>query len=694
VVLLVAITMQTELDPVAVKCGFFSRRKRGVFCMAIQIATCVFVIGVYAYMARLSMVDFVDLQTLTRNPADAWYNLLVEGFRAGQLSLKKEVPPGLAELADPYDPATNVRYRSEPYNVHDLSYYKGRFYLYFGVTPALILFWPFVALTGDYLFHQQAVAIFCSLGFLASAGLLYALWRRYFAEVSIVVLAASALALGLATGVPVLLSRPEVYEVAVSCGYMLTMLALGAIWCALHRPERRCWWLAAASAAYGLAVGARPNLLFGAVILLVPVAQAWRERQRIGLLLTAVTLPIVLIGLGLMLYNLLRFDNPFEFGIHYQLANKQTFSPRYLWFNLRVYFLEPARWSDRFPFVQDAAVQAVPVGYSAALQTFGVLTNIPLVWLALVVPLTWRDRSARACSGQRWFLVAVTLLFGICALTLCLYCAANFRYEVDFLPALLLLAAVGIFGLERSLTGKPIWRRAARWGWGLLMSFSVAFNLLLSIDNFARTHDRLGVALGREGRVQEAITHFEQALRIRPSYAQAHNNWGNTLLLAGNVQDAIGHYEQAVRLRPDYVEAHNNLGVALQQTGKVPEAEEHYEQALRIEPDNPIAQSNLSWLLATRSPAEGGDPVRAMNLAQDLCLHTGNHVVTYLDTLAVAYAANSRFDKAITTAQQAIELARSAGQTEFVSQIEGRLELYRAGRAYHETAIATSSQKP
>ena len=33
--------------------------------------------------------------------ADNYYNLLVEGFRAGQLSLKKEVPPGLASLADP-----------------------------------------------------------------------------------------------------------------------------------------------------------------------------------------------------------------------------------------------------------------------------------------------------------------------------------------------------------------------------------------------------------------------------------------------------------------------------------------------------------------------------------------------------------------------------------------------------------------
>ena len=48
---------------------------------------------------------------------------------------------------------------------------------------------------------------------------------------------------------------------------------------------------------------------------------------------------------------------------------------------------------------------------------FGVLTNIPLVWLALAVPLAWRERNA-----LRWFLIAVGLLFGTCALALGFYC--------------------------------------------------------------------------------------------------------------------------------------------------------------------------------------------------------------------------------------------------------------------------------
>ncbi len=116
-----------------------------------------------------------------------------------------------------------------------------------------------------------------------------------------------------------LLSQSDVWEVPISCGYMLTMLALGAVWCALHEPERRYRWLVAASVAYGLAVGARPSLLFGAVILLTPVAQARREGRQMGAPVLAATIPILLIGLGLMLYNALRFGNPFEFGWHYQL---------------------------------------------------------------------------------------------------------------------------------------------------------------------------------------------------------------------------------------------------------------------------------------------------------------------------------------------------------------------------------------
>ncbi|MGO9526458.1 MAG: tetratricopeptide repeat protein [Verrucomicrobiia bacterium] len=559
---------------------------------------CALVSGVYAYTAHSGFLASTGL-----NAADNYYNLLVQGFRAGQLSLKKDVPPGLAELADPYDPTANEVYRAAPYRLHDLSYYKGRLYLYFGVTPALILFWPFAALTGQYLFHWQAVAIFCAIGFLASVGVLRALWRRYFTEVSVGVVAAGTLALGLATFTPLLLARCDVYEVSISCGYALTMLALAAIWKALHEPERRGWWLAAASLTYILAMGARPSLLFSAVILLVPVVQAWRERRKIWVLLIAATVPIILIGLGLMLYNALRFDNPFEFGQHYQLSDfqpvgSQFFRLRYLWFNFRVYFLQPVRWSARFPFVHGTSVPPFPTGYARVENAFGVLTSIPMVWAALAVPLAWRGRSGQEASTLRWFATATALLFGICALTVGLYWSAVIRYEVDFLPALVLLAVISILSLERALAHQPVRRRAARCGWGLMLGFSVAFNLLASVEYCADAHDNLGVVLAQTGKIEDAIAHFEQALRFNPDYADAHNNLGNALLLTGKIEEAIAHFEQALRIKPDFAEADYNLGVALEQAGRVPEAIQHYQQALRLRPDLTAARNALARLHA------------------------------------------------------------------------------------------------
>ena len=145
-----------------------------------------------------------------------------------------------------------------------------------------MLFWPYVTLTGHYLSDKDAVVFFFALGFLVAAGLVCAVWRRYFPEVSVWVAAVGILALGLTTGILEVLSHCDVHEVAISCGFAFTMLALAAIWCALHEPKRQVKWLLLASLAYGLAVGSRPSLLFGAIILLVPVAQAWRAATEPG----------------------------------------------------------------------------------------------------------------------------------------------------------------------------------------------------------------------------------------------------------------------------------------------------------------------------------------------------------------------------------------------------------------------------
>jgi len=60
---------------------------------------------------------------------------------------------------------------------------------------------------------------------------------------------------------------------------------------------------------------------------------------------------------------------------------------------------------------------------------------------------------------------------------------------------------------------------------------------------------------------------------------------------AGRVQEAISHFETALRIDPNSAEAHINLGIALSGIpGRTPEAIQHFKAALRIKPDPEIQQ--------------------------------------------------------------------------------------------------------
>ena len=122
-------------------------------------------------------------------------------------------------------------------------------------------------------------------------------------------------------------------------------------------------------------------------------------------------------------------------------------------------------------------------------------------------------------------------------------------------------------------------------------------------DNVAKSphawvaHDNLGNALCQIGRVQEAIGHYEEALRIVPDNAKVHYNLGMALAREGQLPGAIGHYEQALRGNPDFTEAHVNLGIALAQVGSNQEALAHFTEALRLSPDSPEVHCNLGLAL-------------------------------------------------------------------------------------------------
>jgi len=116
--------------------------------------------------------------------------------------------------------------------------------------------------------------------------------------------------------------------------------------------------------------------------------------------------------------------------------------------------------------------------------------------------------------------------------------------------------------------------------------------VLKSPHNY-RAHYNLGVALVKEGRIDEAVGHYSEALRIQPDYLNVHYNLGNVLARQGRIDEANVHYLEALRINPDYAAAHTNLGIALMGKKKFEHAIYHFREALRIKPDDINAENNL-----------------------------------------------------------------------------------------------------
>src|SRR5471032_2822801 len=94
---------------------------------------------------------------------DGYYNLLVRGFLRGHLYLDAQADPFLATLSNPWD----INQRGDR-GLPDSSYFQGHYYVYYGVTPAVLLFLPFRLLTGQFMSEALGTVCFGCVGFVFS----------------------------------------------------------------------------------------------------------------------------------------------------------------------------------------------------------------------------------------------------------------------------------------------------------------------------------------------------------------------------------------------------------------------------------------------------------------------------------------------------------------------------------------------
>lgn len=415
------------------------------------------------------------------------YQALAESLKAGSFSLLEEPSLALQNMENPYDYEYRAQVMSKAgqwFN-WDHAYYDGKYYVYFGVVPAVIFYLPCYLLSGGHL-HNHTLVFLLALLFLAGVmGVIHELIKKWFRKTSLAVWFLLTELVLLGSGILYMTKRPDLYTVPILSGLAFGMLGF---WCFLLADSREgscVRYLCAGSLFTALTAGCRPQLflfvllfavLFRRDILSVKLIKEKQGRKAV----TAFLLPMALVAGGLMYYNYSRFGSVFDFGANYNLTFNDMRRRGWHWdripLGIVAYLFQPVKLITRFPFTEATFFDSQYMGVTIQEATYGGLfmTNL-FAWFG-ILPLTFRKQFKK--SGRTPWLLSV-----VCLLTAAVIIIADTnmsgilqRYFSDFSIFIMLASAVAVLLMisNEKIAGSCV-ERAVVWALILCLMTALAY---------------------------------------------------------------------------------------------------------------------------------------------------------------------------------------------------------------------------
>lgn len=251
------------------------------------------------------------------------YERMAEAILDGRIDFAYGDEAELETLHNPYDPFERM---AAGVNFHwDHAYYEGHYYMYFGIVPVLLVFLPYRLVTGHALTTFRATQLFTAM---IISGIFLLFWlfsKRFFKKLQFSLYLSLSVAFSVMS-VWYAIAEPALYCTAITAAIALeTWSIFFFIWAVyFEKRENRQITLAGIGAFFGaLVFGCRPPIALANIVVfpllfvfLKEHAFSWKLAGKLAL----AAMPYLVVATGLMIYNYVRFDNPFEFGQAYQLT--------------------------------------------------------------------------------------------------------------------------------------------------------------------------------------------------------------------------------------------------------------------------------------------------------------------------------------------------------------------------------------
>lgn len=409
------------------------------------------------------------------------YARLADALIHGKTSLDLPVSDALRSMPNPYD----ADLRGEVANsgggpvYWDHAFYKGNYYSYFGVVPAVLFYVPFQLLTGRWLPTTWLVLALGIVTAIIITILVVQVARVYFANnVSVGTLMIAIAMMNVGSSLYYQVFTPNFYSVPGLCALFCAMAAISCWLKAKQRDKISRTFISLGSLLMALTLGCRPQFI---LISILALPLFWNElfrhrlffsRKSIGNTIAAFA-PFIVVFIPLLSYNKIRFGDWLDFGANYNLTGfdmtvmhtpKSNFLPL-VWY----YLFQPMNITGVFPYVGKVQTP-LPLWSPVEPSIGGLFAIYPffiMIFLAFWVFRGKVDASIRRVLWSSVVLAAVILVVDA------YMCGIAWRYYLDFSW---LLSFVAIFVLMR--LGQLRHDQMT----GALMSENVSKELLKTVD--------------------------------------------------------------------------------------------------------------------------------------------------------------------------------------------------------------------
>jgi predicted Zn-dependent protease len=161
-------------------------------------------------------------------------------------------------------------------------------------------------------------------------------------------------------------------------------------------------------------------------------------------------------------------------------------------------------------------------------------------------------------------------------------------------------------------------------------------------------HYMHGLSSWKAGDPEQAMTSFDEALRIDPQHRKSLLNSARVLLDTGRPGEALARIERAMALEPLSAEGLRLLGRARYELKQIPEAIDAYQRAIALDERDVWAMNNLGLIYIQQDRSDSALPIlaRAVELRGDSPVFQ-NNLGTALERTGYFAAAKKAYEAAL-----------------------------------------------